>query len=65
MSEHERGPNPGLAEPVAHDPWRDNELARRHRIREAAAQPLGDNLAQTLALSELVIQLAESMRRTR
>jgi hypothetical protein len=65
MSEKERGPNPGLVEPAARDPWRNNELARRHRIREAAARPLGENLAQTLALSEFVIQLAESMRRTR
>jgi hypothetical protein len=47
------------------DPWRDNELARRQRIREAASRPLGVNLADTLDLSEFAAELAEGLRRER
>jgi hypothetical protein len=48
--------------PPEGDPWRDNELIRRMRIREDAARPLGVNLAETMALSEFLCSLAVAAR---
>lgn len=42
--------------PPEGDPWRENELVRRLRIREDAARPLGANIAAGLALSEFAIK---------
>jgi len=36
------------------DPWRDNEIARRMRLREDARRPLGVNLAEGLELSSFL-----------
>jgi hypothetical protein len=44
--------------PPEGDPWRDNELVRRIRIREDAARPLSVNLAETMSLSEFLCGLA-------
>jgi hypothetical protein len=44
--------------PPKGDPWRDNELVRRMRIREAAERPLSVNLAETMALSEFLCSFA-------
>ncbi len=44
--------------PPEGDPWRDNELVRRARIREDAERPIGENLAETIALSEFLCNLA-------
>lgn len=41
--------------PQQDDPWRDNELARRRRLREDAKRPLGVNLAAGLAFSEFLL----------
>lgn len=40
--------------PPEGDPWRDNELVRRMRIREDAKRPMSVNLAKTMALSEFL-----------
>jgi hypothetical protein len=48
--------------PPKGDPWRDNELVRRMRIREAAQRPLGENLAEAMALSEFLCSLAVAGR---
>ena len=42
--------------PPKGDPWRDNELVRRMRIREAAQRPLGVNLARGIALSHQLMR---------
>jgi hypothetical protein len=36
------------------DPWRNNEESRRRQLREDAARPLAENLAEGLALSEFL-----------
>ena len=53
----------GVAKAGRGDPWRDNELARRRRIRADARRPLGVNLAEGLALSEYLSTFAGSLRR--
>jgi hypothetical protein len=35
-------------------PWRDNDASRRRQLREDAARPLAENLAEGLALSEFL-----------
>lgn len=44
--------------PPKGDPWRDNELARRRRLREDARRPPELNLAEAMAHSELMCSLA-------
>lgn len=44
--------------PPKGDPWRDNELVRRARIREDAKRPIGANLAEAITLSELLCNFA-------
>lgn len=44
--------------PPEGDPWRDNELVRRQRIRENAARPMAVNLAEAIALSEFMCSVA-------
>lgn len=44
--------------PPKGDPWRDNELVRRKRIREDAERPLSVNLAETIELSEFLCSFA-------
>lgn len=44
--------------PPEGDPWRDNELVRRARIREDAERPIGANLAEAIALSEFLCEFA-------
>lgn len=44
--------------PPKGDPWRDNELVRRIRIREDAKRPMSVNLAETMALSEFLCGFA-------
>ncbi len=48
--------------PPEGDSWRDNEIARRWRIREDAKRPLGVNLSKALDLSEFQMKLAASLR---
>jgi hypothetical protein len=43
----------GSHEP-AEQPWRDNDDSRRRQLREDAARPLAENLAEGLALSEFL-----------
>ena len=38
----------------AHQRWSDNESSRRRQLREDAARPLAENLAEGLALSEFL-----------
>lgn len=45
------------------DPWLDNELARRRRLRECARRPLGVNLGEGLALSEFLASFTGICRR--
>lgn len=49
--------------PPKGDPWRDNELVRRMRIREDAERPLSVNLAEAIALSEFLCRLSVAARR--
>ena len=35
-------------------PWDDNDASRRRQLREDAARPLAENLAEGLALSEFL-----------
>jgi hypothetical protein len=35
-------------------PWHDNDVSRRRQLREDAARPLAENLAEGLALSEFL-----------
>lgn len=42
--------------PPEGDPWRDNELVRRARIREAAERPMSVNLAEGIALSHRLLR---------
>jgi hypothetical protein len=42
--------------PPKGDPWRDNKLVRRMRIREAAQRSLGENLAEGIALSHRLMR---------
>jgi len=51
-----RGPSPRT------DPWRDNELARRARLREAGRRPLAVNLAEAMELSEFLCSIAGAAR---
>lgn len=46
--------------PPKGDPWRDNELVRRMRIRDAAQRSLGENLAEGIALSHQLMQFKGS-----
>ncbi len=46
--------------PPEGDPWRDNELVRRARIREDAERSIDANLAETIALSEFLCKLADA-----
>jgi len=61
--------SPGMAEevrpaiPPKGDPWRDNELERRRRIREDAKRPPAVNLAEAMALSEYLSSFAGVARR--
>jgi hypothetical protein len=48
--------------PPKGDPWRDNELVRRARIREDAERPMSVNLAEAIALSEFLCKLAGAAR---
>ena len=41
--------------PPKGDPWRDNELVRRARIRENAERPMSVNLAEGIALSHQLL----------
>jgi len=43
--------------------WRDNEIAREDRLRQAAKMPLGVNLAAALELSALAAELRDGLRR--
>lgn len=45
------------------DPWRENEIARRMRLREAARRPLGVNLAKGLELSSFLSSFTGVLRR--
>jgi hypothetical protein len=42
--------------PPKGDPWRDNELVRRARIREDAERPMSVNLAEGIALSHHLLR---------
>ncbi|CAN5150391.1 hypothetical protein BH24ACT23_BH24ACT23_09760 [soil metagenome] len=42
--------------PPEGDPWRDNELVRRLRLREAAKRSVSENLAEGIALSEFALR---------
>jgi hypothetical protein len=44
------------------DPWRENEEARRRRLREDGRRPLAVNLAEGLALSEFLSKFTGSAR---
>jgi len=44
--------------PPQGDPWRDNELARRRRLRDDAKRPIAVNLAEAMALSEFLCSIA-------
>lgn len=48
--------------PPKGDPWRDNELVRRMRLRENAARSLSVNLAEGIALSHQLMQFKGSAR---
>lgn len=48
--------------PATDDPWRLNEVVRRRRLREQARRPLGVNLADGLALSELLSRFTGAAR---
>jgi len=48
--------------PPKGDPWRDNELVRRARIREDAERPMSVNLAEAISLSEFLCKLAGATR---
>jgi hypothetical protein len=48
--------------PQAADPWRENEEARRRRLREDGRRPLAVNLAEGLALSEFLSKFTGSAR---
>lgn len=54
---------PNATTTLESDPWRDNELARRRRLRAAARRPLGVNLAEGLALSEFFLSFVGVARR--
>ena len=43
--------------PPKGDPWRDNELVRRSRIREDAERPHSVNLAEAIELSEFLCSI--------
>ncbi len=45
------------------DPWGENERIRRTRLREAAKRPLGENLAEGLALSDFLSTFAGVLRK--
>ena len=47
----------------ASDPWRDNEEARRRRLREHGKRPLAVNLAESLALTEYLAKFTGSARK--
>lgn len=64
MSERDRDPDPELVDPSANnDPWRDNELVRRHRIRDDAKRPMAVNLREAMELSEFLCSVAGAARR--
>jgi hypothetical protein len=44
------------------DPWRENDEARRRRLREDGRRPLAVNLAEGLALSEFLSKFTGSAR---
>lgn len=48
--------------PPEGDPWRDNELVRRRRLREDAKRPLAVNLAEAMTLSEFLCGIAGAAR---
>jgi hypothetical protein len=50
-------------QPRQEDPWRDNEEARRRRLREDARRPMAVNLAEGLALSEFLSTFTGAARR--
>jgi hypothetical protein len=45
------------------DPWELNEIVRRRRLREQARRPPAVNLAEALALSELLGTFRGAARR--
>ncbi|MGI8660791.1 MAG: hypothetical protein ACR2LH_07115 [Thermoleophilaceae bacterium] len=45
------------------DPWRFNEVVRIRRLREQARRPLAVNLAEGIALSELLATFRGAARR--
>jgi hypothetical protein len=49
--------------PPKGDPWRDNELVRRMRIRDDAKRSMSVNLTETIALSHELMKLAAGMKR--
>jgi hypothetical protein len=48
--------------PLPADPWRENDEARRRRLREDGRRPLAVNLAEGLALSEFLSKFTGSAR---
>ncbi len=49
--------------PPKGDPWRDNELVRRARLREDAKRPLGVNLADGIEHSKFLLSFVGSALR--
>lgn len=47
----------------AKDPWRVNEIARKRRIADDAKRPLAVNLAEGLALSEMMSRFKGAARK--
>lgn len=62
MAETPESPKSAFEIPLKGDPWRDNELARRRRLREDGRRPLEVNLAEAMALSEFLCSLANAPR---
>jgi hypothetical protein len=52
----------GIGSADAADPWRDNEEARRRRLREDGRRSLAVNLAEGLALTEYLSRFTGSAR---
>jgi hypothetical protein len=50
--------------PPKGDPWRDNELVRRARIREDAERPMRVNLAEGIALSHQLLSFKGAARKS-
>lgn len=58
-------PKSAFEVPPKGDPWRDNELERRRRLREDAQRPLAVNLADAMRLSEFLCSFAGVLRTPR